>query len=104
MRVNFQQLELDLYPQIKSGQVVIIQGTDLTGHFDLKGAKAIVESPATGCRCGIWCWILGFKLGTIYPVILEYDIYSLEMTGEVKTPWHRMAYRTQQSMFNKFVN
>jgi hypothetical protein len=98
------QLELDLYPQIKPGQVVKIRGIDFTGHFDLKGFKGIIEGPAVGCHSGLWCWILGFKLGRLYPVILEYDIYSLEITGEFKTPWHQLAYRTQQSMFNKIVN
>ncbi|MCT7965072.1 hypothetical protein NG799_01835 [Laspinema sp. D1] len=90
------QLELDLFPKIKPGQVVKIVGVDFTGHFNLKGLKAIVECPATGYHGGIGCWILGFKLGTIYPVILEYDIYSLEMIGEFKTPWYKLSPRTQQ--------
>ncbi|MCT7970219.1 hypothetical protein NG799_28285 [Laspinema sp. D1] len=95
------QLELDLYPRLKPGQVVKILGKDFTGHFDLVGFYGIIEGCNISCNIGISVWVLGFKFGTIFPVILEYDIYNIEPTGKIKTPWHRYSPRAKQIHLNR---
>lgn len=98
------QMEIDLYPDLKVGQEVKITGIDFTGNFDLIGLTGIVEACAPSCRFGISVWIVGFKIGSVYPVILEYDIYSIEPTGIIKTPWHQLAPRTQHRQLQQILN